>query len=286
VIHRRPVVIANEIRMRRSQHVGAFLVTEGRDDRLLCERFISPADCKLVIAEGKTSVCEVIEILEDAGFSGVVGLIDADFDRIVNVQHSSPNIIVTESHDLECLLIRSSALEVVLGELASSEKLATFGNDFRAILLRAATPIGALRLYSHRAQLGLRFDGLRYPTFINRESLEIDSEALVKEVRNRTQRQNLPVHEILGGIKAVQTEGNDGWSLCCGDDLLGILSYGLRHAIGDNPAQLVSEEQLRRALRLAFSDQLFQDSTLSAALRTWEKENATFRVLKPPASSE
>ena len=39
-LRRRPVVIANEIRLKRSQHPGAFLVVEGRDDRLFWERYI------------------------------------------------------------------------------------------------------------------------------------------------------------------------------------------------------------------------------------------------------
>src|SRR5712691_9695166 len=108
MISRRPVVIANEIRMKRSQHAGAFLVVEGRDDRLFCDRFTSSADCKLVVAEGKTSVCEVIEILEDSGFVGSVGLVDSDFDRILTPELMRSNIVATDAHVLESILIRSN----------------------------------------------------------------------------------------------------------------------------------------------------------------------------------
>ena len=79
MIARRPTIIANEIRMKRSQYQGTFLVVEGRDDRLFMERFICHEICKIEVAEGKENVCEVLRILESDNFMGVLGLIDADF---------------------------------------------------------------------------------------------------------------------------------------------------------------------------------------------------------------
>jgi hypothetical protein len=39
MIGQQPVVIANEIRLWRALHKGAFMLVEGRDDRLFYERF-------------------------------------------------------------------------------------------------------------------------------------------------------------------------------------------------------------------------------------------------------
>lgn len=63
--------IANEIRMTRSQYTGAFLIVEGRDDRLFMASFISQSTCTIEVAQGKQNVCDVIEILNEDNFHGV-----------------------------------------------------------------------------------------------------------------------------------------------------------------------------------------------------------------------
>ena len=92
LLSRRPVIIANEIRMKRSQHLGAFLVVEGRDDRLFCERYIDDR-CGVVVAGGKEGVLEVIRILDDYGFAGALGMVDPDFDLIEGARFPSLNIV-------------------------------------------------------------------------------------------------------------------------------------------------------------------------------------------------
>ena len=104
-IRRRPAAIANEIRMKRSQHAGAFFLVEGRDDRLFCERFVDRAACKATTADGKGNVEEVIDILECDEFPGVIGLTDNDFDVIDDTSHASENIVHPARHDLDAMLI-------------------------------------------------------------------------------------------------------------------------------------------------------------------------------------
>ena len=68
MMQRRSSVIANEIRLKRSQYQGTFWLVEGRDDRLLCQRFIDTASCKIIVAEGKARVCDVLQILDQDEF--------------------------------------------------------------------------------------------------------------------------------------------------------------------------------------------------------------------------
>ena len=72
---------------------------------------------------------------------------------------TSDNIITLETVDLEALLIRSSALDRVMVEFGSSEKIAKFDQEVREILLSAALPIGCLRLHSLRAGVSLKIWG-------------------------------------------------------------------------------------------------------------------------------
>lgn len=279
MIRRRPVVIANEIRMKRSQLQGSFLVVEGRDDRLFCERFVD-ASVNIVVAEGKEDVGEVIRILDEDRFPGVVGLVDADFDRIEGNEWPSANIILSDTHDLETMLILSSAFDRVLVEFGSREKIEAFGRDVREALITAAIPIGCLRLHSQQTELNLRFQGLSYSTCVNQQSLEINSAALIDAVKNRSQRPELSFDELDAAIQTLKALEYDPWQICSGDDLVSILAVGLRRALGTNSAASVNDEVLRRSLRLAYHDNEFSNSQLAAVFREWEVRNPGYQILR------
>ena len=273
-------VIATAIRMKRSQHAGPFLVVEGRDDRLLLEQLTRQGACRYVVAESKGKVCEVMGILDQEQFGGVLGVIDADFDRVLGQEIGSPNIVRPQYHDLETMLMCSPALNRVLSELGSEEKVEGFGQDVAEGLLQRAMPAACLRLYSQRAGLALKFDGLHYSAWVDPKSFEASEDKLAKEVRNRSQRWDSSEEALLAGIKEVATEGLDPREMCCGADLIEILSVGLRSVLGTNDASKVNGEVLRRSLRLAYSERHFAESSLFAEIRQWETKNVSFQVLR------
>ena len=279
---RRPAVIANSIRLKRSNQKACFLLVEGRDDRLFFQKFVNLVTCKIVVAETKENVVNVIQILEGDRFPGILGVIDADFDRVEGKEWGSGNLILLETHDLETLLIRSPALERVLVEFGSQEKIEGFGRDVRVTLVAAAISIGCLRLHSLRAGLNLRFQGLRYVTFIDADSLAINSTSLVLEVKNRSQRFDLPSEDLEGAIRSLERElsGQDPWQVCSGDDLVSILALALRKALGTNNSTEVSGAILCQSLRLAYHDDDFANSRLIEDLQAWAHRNPGYEVLK------
>ena len=101
-----------------------------------------------------------------------------------------------ETYDLEALLIKSTALESVLIEFGSTKKISCRAQNPRKELIDAALPIGCLRLHSRRSELTLKFDGMRYARFVDRDSLQTDVRELVREVRidlsGRTWRMMIP----------------------------------------------------------------------------------------------
>ena len=125
---------------------------------MFMECYTSPITCKIIVAEGKEQVCEVIHILDKVNFVGALGIVDADFDRIEGRQNRGPNILMPEYHDLETMLFCSPALAKVLVEFGSKEKIEAVGNKVVELLVDTALPMGCLRLHSLRHSLGLRFD--------------------------------------------------------------------------------------------------------------------------------
>ena len=270
---------ANAIRQTRQEHAGCFLVVEGRDDRLFFEQFVDCQDCWVIVEGGKQNVVDVVSILEDDGFPGVVGVVDADFDHFEGISHASDNIIVLETVDLEALLIRSTALDRVLVELGSVDKIAKFGASVREALLAAALPIGCLRLHSRRCDLNLTFDGLRYERCIEVASLRIDVLRLIREVQNRSQYFELPYQDVALDIDTINGSVEDPWLVCYGADMVEILAFGLRRTLGTNSAKAVEPKVVRRCLRLAYQWADLNDSRLGRDLRTWAARNPSFRLL-------
>ena len=135
MIHQSATEIATEIRLTRSQHSGSFLVVEGRDDRLFMEGFTCRVTCNIMVAQGKQNVCEVIRILDESNFAGVLGLVDADFDRVESIPSRGPNILMPEYHDLETMLLCSPALDRILIEFGSQDKIDDFGENVGCVFL-------------------------------------------------------------------------------------------------------------------------------------------------------
>ena len=269
---------ANAIRQTRQEHAGCFLVVEGRDDRLLFEQFVDRQDCWVIVERGKQNVVDVVSILEDDGFPGVVGVVDADFDHFEGISQAGDNIIVLETVDLEALLIRSTALDRVLVELGSVKKIAKFGASVREALLAAALPIGCLRLHSLRIGLSLTFQGLRYGRFIEIATLVLDVFGLIQEVENRTRHFDLQRDHLAREIDIIEESAKDRWLVCYGADMVEILALSLRSTLGTNSAQAVAPDVVRRCLRLAYQWPELSGSQLGRDLRAWEARNPTYRV--------
>ncbi|MYC93623.1 MAG: DUF4435 domain-containing protein [Caldilineaceae bacterium SB0661_bin_32] len=280
MIHRTPHEIAAEIRMGRSQSPRTLLIVEGRDDRLLMEAFVSQSTCRIEVAGGKQNVCDVIDILDAEGFNGVLGLVDADFDRIEGSPARSHNLVMPECHDLIMMLVKSPALGRTITELGSRPKLETFNENVVDALLNRALPIGYLRLYSLRENLNLRFRGLNFSAWINRTTFTADTGKLIRTVKNHSQRQDLSDAKFAVAIKEMHGFMYDPYELCNGTDVIEILSIGLRGVLGNKQAREVESELLKRFLRLAYSKQDFRSSSLKKEIEKWESQRPGHRVLK------
>ena len=285
-MRRSATVRANEIRLKRQQHKGCFLVVEGREDRLFIEQFIDPESCSVIVAGGKDNVIDTIGILETDCFRGVAGIVDADFDHMEGEYCISDNIITLETVDLEALLIRSSALDRVMVRFGSSEKIGKFDQEVREVLLAAALPIGCLRLHSLRAGLKLTFRRLKYPRFLDVFSLTVDIESMVKEVMNRSKRPDLSWRNLAQEIVAIQRSVDDQWLICYGTDMLAVLAHGLRKALGTNNARAVGVETVRMCLQLGFQWSDLNRSKLGGDLRKWSDRHPGFPVLRDQSNSE
>jgi hypothetical protein len=274
----------NAIRLRRTTFSGTFLLVEGSSDKVFYERFVDEAICELVSVSGKPSsklrVIEVLRILESASFQGVLAIVDADFDHLKPSPNNSPNLLCTDTHDLETMILKSFALDKVLIEFGSKEKIINFNRDVRTALLEASMSVGYLRWASQLDELNLTFDGIIFSKFINEQTLQVDELKLVQTVKNKSQLFLLKDEKLQKRLISQKSSKHDPWQISCGHDFMEVLSLGLRKAIGSLKATDVEPNSLERSLRLAYEATYFCTTQLYSAIRTWESNNQPFQVLR------
>jgi Protein of unknown function (DUF4435) len=216
---------------------------------------------------------------------GVVGVVDADFGHLTGRLPADPDVIVTEVHDLEMILLQSNALERVLrnkgSDLKRRQAETRWGQGTRQMLLGIATRVGALRLYSERHSLSWRFEGLEFGKFLDVATLALDQEALCQEVKNKSIQPGLDILEMSTALDATLAEGHDSRQLCCGHDVVEALRYGLRRALGTQSPSVLGTVKLGDELALAYDEAEFSASQLAADLKAWEARRS-FLVLTGP----
>ena len=274
----------NAIRMRRSTFSGTFLLVEGSSDKSFYERFTDRETCNLVAVSGKPSskdrVIEVLGSLQKSNFYGVLGIVDADFDRLEGFVDDNTNLFRTDLHDLETMLINSSALDKVIAEFGSEEKITRFGQDIRTVILENGVIVGYLRWISKIDGLNLTFDGIKFSSFINEKILKIDQSKLIQEVKNQSQAHSLNNKDLQQRINSQKDQNHDPCQVCCGHDLVEILSFGFRKAIGSYQPSEVKSDILERSLRLAYEEVYFYKTELYLSICSWESNNQPFKVWK------
>jgi len=285
VRHVKPEIVANEVRMMRTQHRGTLVIVEGPSDKSAFRSLLGREACRIVIAHGKENALDVLQMLEREGFPGILAIVDADFSHLEGGTPTSGNALQTDLHDLECMMAASPAFQKLLDVFAVPSRVDGFeercGYAMATLIARNAMSIGYLRWFSLRNSLQFEFEGLSFSKFLSRSDLQIDVPALIREVKNRSQKHDLDDSVLHSGIESLRDVGHDPWQVSCGHDILEMLSYALRRTIAARKESEVKRETLERSLLLAYEAAYFRDTQLHNSIRDWESAHPQFNVLPP-----
>ncbi len=276
-------VIANTIRMKRSLFAGAFLVVEGTSDSVIYGRIVDHDACTIEVAHDRDRVLGTIAILNTDGVLGVLGIIDADFDRITGRLPGIPNVSQTDLHDVECMILNSPAFDRVLEEFAGSDRVSAFSDRETPLIAHRlaanAAPLGCLRLISLTDGLNLKFEGLSFHLFVDRCRVQIDIAAMIREVVNKSQRHELDQVALRHSVARELGKNHNCWQISCGHDITELLSVAVRRIFSGKSSGDATPERLEQALRLAYEAEYLRDSQLARSVSAWEDAHAGFKVL-------
>jgi len=282
-IHLTPNDIANTIRMAHSLHKGAFLIVEGTTDARAYERFVDKIECVIIPACNKENAIGALSILEKNMFSGIVTIIDSDFTKLDKKKlNISENLLLTDTHDLETMILKSLALEKVLSEFSSDSKVKKYGiKSVRETLLDASMPLGLLRWLSSPLldNLRLKFKGLRFNNFFDYKTLRLDIDLMIKEVKRNSNNRNLNENMIKQKLKIMLQRKYDPWQVCCGHDMINILFIVIKKILGNTRAKKIDLLAFDAIVRLSYDNNNFILTELYASIKKWEQKNSTYKVL-------
>ncbi|WP_422543456.1 DUF4435 domain-containing protein [Methanosarcina sp.] len=272
-----------EIHSLRQAHQGSFLLVEGSSDSRFYKKYIDSEKCQTIPACKKDIILELIPRMHR--FKGIVGIVDSDFSYVEGESVRSENIIMTDTHDIETLIIESPALEGVFLEYIDEDKLreleTNVGKNIRDIVLCSGKYIGLLLLYSNKKQLYLKFENINFLKFIDRETLSINVEKLIEVVLENSNRQHIKVENILSELEKMEKNEFNLWCVCRGHDLVKILFIGIKYIFGSSNARYLDDPKgLERALRLAYESNFFVKTEIYNYMRQWESKNTPFIVCK------
>ena len=276
--------IANELRMKRSSHFGSFLVVDTDVGAKVFKRFINEKDCQIILAHNKENAIGALNIIEHDAVKGVLTVVNANFWKLQEEKPSSKNLFVTDSHDIETMLIQSPAFEKLLSVSDPEDKITFFteqhNKDMRAVLLESSVMIGCLRWVSDLEKLALEFEGINFNDFVNEENLVIDERKLVQAIKSHSARYDIEDEVLLEKINLQREKTHDLWQICCGHDLLHILSIGLCKVIGSHDIT-----GIEKGLILAYEQLDFYQTQLCLSLFQWEVSNKPFNILSDTIKS-
>ena len=272
--------------MRRELFKGAFLYVEGPTDCKFYGMFIDQNACQIIVAFNRFNVVEACRILDKENFAGAIGIIDADFNHLDGRTPDVPSVFQTDMHDGECFMLSTNAFNKILFEFASPDKLKawqeSYVTDFRSHLLLQAAFVGSLLWHSNKVVLNLCFTDLEAKEYVGDLDLKVDVPKLVNHVKNKSQgkAKELKDEQLIVGIEERLRATDKMWQVVRGHDVIDILSFAFRRALGNLRAQEATREHIERGLRLAYAEDDFSQTNLFAQIRKWEAANPPFRVFR------
>lgn len=286
--------LANEILMDKKNPI-AYLYVEGESDIDFFSKFIDNQKCLIRATNGNPILIETLDILvKHNAHHQVLGVIDADFRRIDGNLPTHENIFLTDTHDLETMIMQSETLELIVNkfcrkrgkEAQKDAYLQAKGQTLRKFLTTLALPIAHFKYLSDTKNYGFKFkrnpldrkdERPDYKKFIDKESMRLQVGLLILELKNCSQN-NLgrgidnKILEKEITETAEKLASFDVWEVCNGHHITNILSVALLKALSDynSYSSEVDSKLIENELITNYDSMYFKNTNLYKSLKNWE----------------
>ena len=269
----------------------SFLFVEGdSDEKFWNARILEKACCIVFVVSfqknnqkqtGKASVIKNISDLNESKsrLDGFLGIIDNDFDALMNLP-SINNTCVTDSHDLETLLLSSPRVfKALLAEYGDSQLIADFEKKaqkcIQDYLIELALPFAQIEWLKQHLQPGLELKELHknntllIPDKWCLNQIDLHTFANTKGI-DITSKQSRQLLEKMDHVNP--------WLLCNGHTMIDILSLGFQKgALGKN--KQATSDNISSYIRGVMDKIELYQTELCQSIFNWQVNHPPYQVL-------
>lgn len=197
----------------------------------------------------------------------VLGIRDADFLHLDRQQEIIAGLFLTDFHDAEMLMLScDTAFESVVSEYLPLRRA-----DFAALrdcLLESIAFLGAIRWINNNDSLELNFKGIGLANFYSAADFVLDKIKCVEEIESRSPNKTRSLQLI--EVDSKLFDFLDRYNLCNGHDFEKAFAL---HVNAKYPrVKGIKDEDIGKALRMAYRKEDFATTKLYESLKNWEFE--------------
>lgn len=274
----------------REHGIHYFLVVEGDSDEKFFKKFLDCEKCKVSkIGEGgndrennKKKVLEFIKKQNERRKKCYLGIIDADFDHILQKEETTENIITTDYHDMEMVILNSQPdISSLYAEIADTRLIKEFENNsgqFIESVMNVAYEIGILRLACIKRPERSRpsTKDLKFQSSI-RKDFSINMHELVTRVVKGSDGKCQFEQDLEEWMNFEKQQNHDKYQVCCGHDVTAILVQCFsddEDSLGYGCTPLLNSSRIESLLRVAYRSDSFQQTKMYTKILEWQKKNS------------
>lgn len=281
----RPTELANWVMMGNNQKGKSTLIVEGTSDSNVFLLMVESKCCRIIIAEGKDNVLAAMAIVRKKSYPGVMAVVDADFDHVENAVLAFDDVGVTDTHDVETMILSTPVFQKVLARNGFSqlgrrevtaEEFERSAAELLQRLFSVGLRLGYLRWASNRHGLKIRFEAFDHSRVVDASTLIIREDRLEDEVLRASTLEAGTWLEIKRRADSLVDAGHDPWQICCGHDLTSLLAIHLSRVTGTP----IKRKAIEADLSLGYGFDQFQRTRLYRTMSEWEQRNAPRYILK------
>lgn len=298
--------VSNRIRFIRRDHLRAsrttitIVVVEGDGaDPLIYQGLFNNSNCHIVPASGKKNAISAVSMLKSEGFPGILAIVDDDFDTLNNSKIQHKNIIPTDTHDAECLVINSPALEKFLLHLLPKDKQnfqEYLAKDIRKTIVQLAIPLGYIRWHFSTKDTPVSFSDINFRNFIDIRKRQCSIVSNVREVLSKNGDSSVSEDELVLHVQEkIKNDKSEWWLVCQGHDLVKVLFLLLSATLSvyapkdkfeqkkyfDSIQPMIeTENKIVKYLAMCYEKTEFEKTVMYSRIVDWEKENTPYVIMR------
>ncbi len=226
-----------------------------------------------------------LEYSKNKPISGVIAIIDKEFDLNFEEEKRMPNLLETDDYDFNMMLFDTVAFTKFYASYCNDSKIRRFFNitssnavnELKSILLNKLNGIGNINLINHQEQFGLDFsESLDFSEFVSKDNLNID---LISYIQRIAKEKSTKILESLT-IFEKKLKSVNPKNLCPGDWIFSLLAFGVNSIFSERPiGNKILQEDIKYFFYAGIEPTHFKEIRLFDELKKWETKT-NHQILK------